>query len=252
MALLNHIPQSLLTHIFWPVEALGHMTNSKGDTAVSSFVWMKFLESAPERYDRGIWILSRGRIEEVYNNIAAVVAAPGKRILDIGCGTGGASLACAARGAVVTGIDTNAGMLEVARAKPIPPSGTVQFLELGSAEIEDQFEAESLDAVVSCLAMSEMSSDEQDYTLRAAYSSLVPGGEIMIADEVAPERGLARLAYWLWRLPVVVATYLLTQTTTRPVWDICRRVRAAGFSDVQAQRIWSGNFLIVHGAKRKS
>lgn len=219
---------------------------------MSSFVWMKLLESAPERYDRGIRMLSRGRIGQVYNHIAAVVAAPGKRILDIGCGTGGASLACAAQGALVTGIDTNAGMLEVARAKPVPPSGTVEFLELGSAEIEDRFAAESFDAVVSCLALSEMSPDEQDYALHSAYSCLVSGGEIMIADEAAPEPGLSRLAHWLWRLPAAAVTYLLTQTTTRPVRDICRRVRAAGFSSVAAQRIWSGNFLIVHGVKAKS
>lgn len=32
---------------------------------MSSFVWMKVLESAPERYDRGIRVLSRGRIDDV-------------------------------------------------------------------------------------------------------------------------------------------------------------------------------------------
>ncbi len=66
---------------------------------MSSFVWMKFLESAPERYDLGIRMLTGGRIAEAYERIAALAAAPGKRILDIGCGTGGVSLACAARGA---------------------------------------------------------------------------------------------------------------------------------------------------------
>ena len=37
---------------------------------MSSFVWMKVLESAPERYDRGIRMLSGGHIEEVYQRIA--------------------------------------------------------------------------------------------------------------------------------------------------------------------------------------
>ena len=96
---------------------------------MSSFVWMKVLESAPERYDRGIRMLSGGRIEEAYDRIAKLIAAPGKRILDIGCGTGGVTLACAARGAAVTGIDIDAGMLEVARKKPVPASGSVEFLE---------------------------------------------------------------------------------------------------------------------------
>ena len=40
---------------------------------MSSFAWMKFLESAPERYDRGMQLLSRGRIGDVYERIAALI-----------------------------------------------------------------------------------------------------------------------------------------------------------------------------------
>ena len=216
---------------------------------MSSFVWMKFLESTPERYDRGIRMLTRGRIGEVYERIARSVAAPGKRVLDIGCGTGGVSFACAARGALVTGIDIDAGMLEVARGKPAPAAGRVDFVELGVAEIGDRFAQGSLDAVVSCLAMSELSAAEQDYALRAAYECLAPGGAIVIADETVPESGLARFARRLGRLPVAALTYLLTQATTRPVRDLAGRIRAAGFSAVREERMWSGSFVIVRGAK---
>lgn len=219
---------------------------------MSTFVWMKVLESAPERYDRGIRMLSGGRIGEVYGRIAELVAAPGKRILDIGCGTGGVSLACAARGASVTGIDLDAGMLEVAQRKPVPAAGTVEFLQLGAAEIADRFADTSLDAVVSCLTMSEMSPEEQDYVLRVAYSRLVAGGAIVIADETPPPSGLARLVYRVRRLPVAAATYLLTQTTTRPVRDLPRHVLAAGFSRVREERLWSGSFVILHARRGES
>ena len=212
---------------------------------MSSFVWMKVLESAPERYDRGIQMLSGGRIQEVYERIAKRVAAPGKQVLDIGCGTGGVSLACAARGATVTGIDIDAGMLEVARAKPAPEGGRVEFVELGVAEIEDRFPTGSLDAVVSCLAMSELSPEEQDYALRMAYSRLVPGGVLVIADEIAPTRFLSRLAYHIKRLPIVVATYLLTQTTTRPVDQLAERIHAAGFANVTQEFVGPESFVIV-------
>lgn len=94
---------------------------------VSSFVSMKLLESAPRRYDWGIRMLTHGGIGEGYECIARLVAAPGKRILDIGCGTGSASLACAARGAVVTGIDVDTCMLEVVRGRPEPTAGRVEF-----------------------------------------------------------------------------------------------------------------------------
>jgi ubiquinone/menaquinone biosynthesis C-methylase UbiE len=219
---------------------------------MSSFVWMKVLESTPRRYDRGIRMLSHGRIEQVYERIAALAAAPGKRILDIGCGTGGVSLACAARGAVVTGIDIDAGMLEVARGKPVPAPGRAEFLELAAAEIGDRFAERSLDAVVSCLAMSEMSRDEQEYVLRVAYSRLVPGGIVVIADETMPEGRLSRLGYRIRRLPIAAAAYLLTQTTTRPVRNLRERVAAAGFRHVEEERIWPGSFLILHGVRGES
>ena len=120
---------------------------------------MKFLESAPERYDRGIQLLSRGRIADIYERIADYSASPGNRVLDVGCGTGGVALACAARGAHVVAIDSNAGMLEVARAKPVPFGrvGDIEWLELGLAEIEDRFGETTLDAIVFCLVFGELS-----------------------------------------------------------------------------------------------
>lgn len=216
---------------------------------MSTFVWMKVLESAPERYDRGIRMLSSGHIEEIYTRIAALGAAPARRILDIGCGTGDVSLACAACGAIVTGIDIDTGMLEVARGKPIPAAGRADFIELGAAEIEDRFAPESFDAIVSCLAMSEMSPDEGDYVLRTALSRLVPGGIIVIGDETLPEGAFARWAHRLWRLPVAVLTYLLTQTTTRPIINIEGRLRSAGFVGVTSEPLWSGSFIIARGTR---
>lgn len=216
---------------------------------MSSFVWMRVLESAPQRYDRGIGMLSGGRIGAVYGRIAALVAAPGRRVLDIGCGTGGVSLACAAHGAEVTGIDINAEMLEVARGKPVPDGGTATFVQLAAAEIEDRFGKASFDAVVSCLAFSEMSQDEQDYALQSALSRLVPGGVVVVADEAEPATTLRRLAHRVKRLPVVVAAYVATQTSTRPVTGLGERMRAAGFVDVTEERMLSDTFLLGRGRR---
>jgi len=212
---------------------------------------MKFLESAPERYDRGVELLSAGRIAEVYEQIAEHVAAPGRRVLDIGCGTGGVSLACAARGARVAAIDPNAGMLEIARAKPVPRDrgGDVEWLELGLAEIEDRFGEATFDAIVSCLVFSELSPDEQAYALHMAQSRLVAGGRLVIADETLPPSGPRRLWYRLRRLPLVSVTYLLTQASTRPVEHLADRVRHAGFEQVEETRLWGDTFVIVHAAR---
>jgi demethylmenaquinone methyltransferase/2-methoxy-6-polyprenyl-1,4-benzoquinol methylase len=219
---------------------------------MSSFAWMRFLESAPERYDAGIRMLSGGRIEDVYERIAARVAAPERRVLDVGCGTGGVSLACAARGARVVGIDPNAGMLEVARRKLAPAAGSVEWLELGAAEIEDRFDEASFDAVVSCLVFSELSDDEQRYTLAVVKTRLVPGGEVVIADEAEPRSRAARVRHRLRRAPRSALTWLLTQTSTRPVRDLRAALERAGFADVGETRLWADTFAIAHGARPKA
>jgi len=216
---------------------------------MSTFVWMKLLESTPERYDRGIRILSRGRIDDVYRRLAARVAAPGRHVLDLGCGTGGVALACAARGARVTGIDLDAGMLEVARGKPVPGPGRVDWVQLGIAEIGDRFPPASFDAVVSCLAFSELSPDEQAYALRVSATRLVPGGALVIADETVP-RGAARRAWHrLCRWPRSALAWLLTQTGTRPVRGLAASLRAAGFADVEETYLWSDTFVIASGRR---
>jgi hypothetical protein len=106
--------------------------------------------------------------------------------------------------------------------------------------------------VVSCLAMSELSDDEQDYTLATAFRRLVAGGRLVIGDETLPRGGWRRLAYRLRRLPLVVVAYVLTQTTTRPVRKLSARVSAAGFQDVFETRLWSDAFVIVEAVRGAS
>ena len=213
---------------------------------MSSFAFMKVLESSANRYDRGIKILSRGRIKEVYLKIAEMVAEPDKRILDIGCGTGNVSLACAARGATVIGVDSNAEMLEVAKskAKKAGLEDKVEWLELGVAEIASRINERSLDAAVSCLTFSELTPDEQTYTLSTAYSCLKPGGAIVIADEVVPEKPFHRFRHRLMSFPLVLVTYILTQTTTQPLKNPSPLLEKAGFANIETTSIWS-SFVII-------
>jgi ubiquinone/menaquinone biosynthesis C-methylase UbiE len=223
--------------------------DGRSGASMSSFVWMKVLESSPERYDRGIRLLSGGRIAEVYELLAERAAGPGRRVLDLGCGTGAVSLACAARGARVVAIDRDAGMLEVARQKPLPAGpGAVRWINASAAEIEDHVPSGSLDAVVSCLAFSEMGGVEQDYALRASLGRLRPGGLLAVADECPPRSRWRRAWLRLRRLPLAVAVYALTQATTRAVEGLADRVRAAGFVEVHVEELWEG-FELVTGRR---
>jgi ubiquinone/menaquinone biosynthesis C-methylase UbiE len=209
-----------------------------------TYAFMRRLESTPSRYDRGIEMLSGGRIASVYRRIAELAAHPGADLLDVGCGTGAVSIACAERGATVTGIDRDAGMLEIAASK----SNEISWIEGDATEIEDHFGPESLDAIVSCLAFSEMSPDVQRYVLTTAFSRLRARGMLVIADEVEPDKTGRRLLYRVRRAPVIAATWLLTQTGTRPVRDLAPSLQNAGFANIETERPWS-SFMIVSARK---
>jgi SAM-dependent methyltransferase len=73
-------------------------------------------------------------------------AVTGKRILDVGTGTGRAALALAGRGARVTGLDASAEMLKVARARAATSRLAVDFAE-GDAQALG-FPNRAFDAVV--------------------------------------------------------------------------------------------------------
>lgn len=196
--------------------------------------------------------MSRGRIGGVYERIAQSVASPGRKILDIGCGTGGVSLACARLGAEVTGIDINAGMLQVARDKASARNmpGRVSFIQLGAMEIEDRFEDEYFDAVVSCLVFSELLPEEQDYVLNTVRKRLKKGGRVVIADEVAPDALATRLWWKLGRFPVAALTYVLTQTSTRPVRRLADKMREAGFEEVREELLEGWDLVVFSGGKK--
>ena len=59
-----------------------------------TFVLMKILESAPERYDAGIWLLTLGAITKSYDRLAKNIH-PGQHVLDLGCGTGALAIRAA-------------------------------------------------------------------------------------------------------------------------------------------------------------
>jgi ubiquinone/menaquinone biosynthesis C-methylase UbiE len=74
----------------------------------------------------------------------------GKRILDLGCGTGNYAIELARRGAIVTGIDASMDMLDTAMEKAKAAGLQIAFLE-GRAE-EMPLKAGSFDALVSVTA----------------------------------------------------------------------------------------------------
>jgi ubiquinone/menaquinone biosynthesis C-methylase UbiE len=196
---------------------------------LSTYVLMRLLESAPSRYDRGLRFLTLGRLEEAYDRLISHVEA-GQSVLDIGCGTGALTFRAADRGALVKGIDVNSQMLEVARRKARDRglADHVEFCAMGVAELGTEV-PNSYDVVMSGLCFSELTRDEVSYALEQAMRVLIAGGRLLLVDEVLPRSFPKRLLNAAVRMPLAVAAYVWTQTSTRPVEGLPERVREAGF-----------------------
>ena len=210
---------------------------------MSAFVLMKILESAPNRYDRGIRTLTLGQVNRAYDRLVACIEA-GQRVLDIGCGTGALTVRAAQRGARVVGIDVNVQMLDLARRR-VAASGRaadVELREMGVAELDGEL-ACSYDVVMSGLCFSELTEGERSFALRQADRLLGPGGLLLLADEVVPQGVLKWLLHWCIRLPLALVTYLLTQTTTRSLWRLPENVQAAGFTIESIRLNALGDFI---------
>lgn len=197
---------------------------------MSTYVLMRILETAPCRYDAGIRLLTLGRLDRAYDRLCRNIG-EGQRVLDIGCGTGALTLRAARNGGHVTGIDISAEMLDIAgrRAREADLSEKVELRELGVADLDGE-KAESFDAVTSGLCFSELSEDELVYTLRQVMRILIPGGLLIVGDEVRPRRLANRWIHPLIRAPLAAVAFLVSGQTTRHLEDLPEKATERGFS----------------------
>jgi ubiquinone/menaquinone biosynthesis C-methylase UbiE len=216
---------------------------------MSTYILMKILESTPTRYDRGIRILTLGRLDRVYDRLASHIE-KGQMVLDLGCGTGALALRAGHKGAKVKGIDVNIQMLEIAhkRVKEANLAQNVQFCEMGIAELGSE-QSQTYDVVMAGLCFSELTEDELVYTLKQVVRILKPKGMLLIADEVIPKNILKRILSWIVRLPLVVITYLITQTTTSAVKNLPEKIEASGLKVVSCRLNKLENFLELIAVK---
>jgi len=200
-----------------------------------SYIWMKILETQPRRYDLGISMLSLGASELMKNRLVGENVHAGDRVLEIGCGTGTMAIQAALRGARVLGFDISPPMLDVAKEK-VDAAGLLEKVELVEMGISgmDKLADDEFDLVMSTLVFSELSHDERVYALDHAFRVLRRGGRLAIGDEAMPRGCWKRLLYRALRLPLLLVTFAVTQTTTRAVEGLADLVSQAGF-DIESE-----------------
>ncbi len=205
-----------------------------------SFVYMKILESRPERYDIGMGLLTLGSLTKIKRQIADHTN-PGDRVLDLGCGTGTLAQMCIERGAEVTGVDANGGMLEVAKRN----SPSANFLNISLSNLDEHLEDESFDIILSTLAFSELTRAERLHVLQQIKRTLKKEGKVLIGDEIIPENFFAKCFYYAFRLPMRLLTWIVTQNTTNAISNFDGDVRQAGMEIVNRKPFMLGMFLLL-------
>lgn len=216
---------------------------------MSTYVWMRILESAPERYDLGIRLFSLGRINSTYDRVAELARGP--ETLDLGCGTGNLAHRLAARGQHVSGVDLSPEMLDLARKKT-PPGATLRWVQAGAVELVDCFPPASFDTVASVLMFSELSAAERAETLRQCHRLLRASGQLLIADEVRASTFFRRALQTLVRAPLAAITFLLTQTSTHAIQGLEEEIAAAGFALLRREQNRLGNFTLLEAQKQEA
>ncbi|SCG57129.1 class I SAM-dependent methyltransferase [Micromonospora inositola] len=114
-----------------------------------------------------------GRDDDFF--LAAVDETPAARVLDLGCGTGRLTLALAAAGHTVTGVDPHRAALDAARAKP--GADRVTWIE-GTAEVLPEA-AYDVAVLTSHVAQEIRAEDGWRRTLADLRRALVPGGRLV-------------------------------------------------------------------------
>jgi len=125
-------------------------------------------------------LVGRGSLGRLVAGLAGV--GPGDRVLDVGCGPGGAAREAARRGATVTGVDPAPIMLQLGRYLSVGRSGrNIEFVPgtAGALPVADQA------FTVAWAISSAHHWPDVPAGLRELHRVLAPGGRLIIAERAA-------------------------------------------------------------------
>ena len=196
---------------------------------------MKSLEKKAEKYDKGIKMLTLGKLPKIKQYIAENYVKSGEKLLDIGMGTGTFTILCAKKGVEVTGIDYSEKMLEVARYH-IEKEGledAITIIEMPVVDLDEVFPDNSYDKITSILCFSELYNKEQVYVLDQIHRLMRDNGEFILVDEAKPKKIWKKILYFIIRIPLVFITFLKSHASTKPLKDLEEKLQDCKFRIVE-------------------
>jgi S-adenosylmethionine-dependent methyltransferase len=143
-----------------------------------------YLASEPGRRDRDDHLFRRQDVAraQVVPWLDAASPLEGARVLELGCGTGSATVALAEQGARVTGVDLCERSLAVARRR-CELHGVDASCVLGNAvEVLEKQRGERFDLILFYASLEHMTHEERKQALRRAWQLLCPGSLLGVVE----------------------------------------------------------------------
>ncbi len=212
---------------------------------------MRLLETSPKRYDKGIKIITLGKDLEIKKLIVEKYISEGSYVLDIGAGTGTLAIMCAKKGAKVFAFDKSDKMLSIAseKIKEENLEDKIKLEVMSVVEMDTRIKSGIFDIVLATLVFSELSDAEQDYALKQIYRVLKNGGLLIIEDEVRPKNKVKKLLFYLIRAPLVLFTYIVSQSIPKPVKGLDEKVKRFGFKIVEKNLFLLDSLMLLVAEK---
>ncbi len=110
----------------------------------------------------------------------------GARVLEIGCGTGSATVALAEQGARVTAVDVEESSVEVARARCERYELDVTFSVLNATQVGERFSGERFDFIIFYASLEHMTHEERLAAMKCTWEMLPKGSHWCVIE--APNR----------------------------------------------------------------
>lgn len=206
-------------------------------------------------YDLGVWLFAlpfggEARLRQaVMDEVSSAgrgsrrpIGLEGSRVLEIFAGTATLSLLASERGAIVTAVDINRGMLLVAAEKVRRAGGRVGLARADAARLP--FAGDTFDCVMASLGLHEAPQDRIPVILGEVCRVLKKGGQFTIFDFHRAEGK----AGWLQKVFFVFA-----EGETARAWvgtDLQTRMPEAGFVNFRRRFLHNRFFQVLSADKR--
>jgi len=212
---------------------------------------MKSLEKKAEKYDKGIKILTLGRLPKIQQYIVDNYLKKDEILLDIGMGTGTFAILCAKKGLNVVGIDFSEKMLDIAR-KNIEKEDlteTIKIIKMPVIELDEKFADNSFDKITAILIFSELYFKEQEFCLNQIFRILKENGEFILIDEVKPKIFWRKVLYFIIRIPLALITFIKAHVSTKSLENIEKRLENHSFIIIEEKLYLLDSFKIIRSKK---